>query len=128
MKSTFLLPLLLLAGCAATAESADTAARDRTRLDKALAGLTPGAPMRCLDPVRVTQVRGFPGTILYVQARGIVYRNDVQGSCPGLRYGDTVITQSIGPRYCSGDLVRTRSPVGPVSGSCALGDFIPYRK
>lgn len=120
--------LLLLAGCTTTAtEQSD--ARDRARLEKALAGLTPGEPVRCLRRDQFNQIRTFEGTILYVAGRNRLWRNDVVGSCAGLRRGDIVVTRSFGSQVCDGDIIQTRSPTGGfLSGSCSLGRFTPYTR
>ena len=120
--------LLLLAGCATTAtEPSD--ARDRARLEKALAGLTPGEPMRCLRHEQVNQIRTFDGTILYVAGRNRMWRNDVVGNCAGLRRGDIVVSKTFGGQYCEGDIIQTRSPTGGfLSGSCSLGRFTPFTR
>lgn len=119
--------LVLLAGCTTTAEQSD--ARDRARLEKALAGLTPGEPMRCLRHEQVNQIRTFDGTILYVAGRNRLWRNDVVGNCAGLRRGDIVVSKTFGSQYCEGDIIQTRSPTGGfLSGSCSLGRFTPYTR
>ncbi|MCX8478076.1 MAG: DUF6491 family protein [Sphingomonas sp.] len=120
--------LLLLAGCTTTAtEQSD--ARDRARLEKALAGLTPGEPVRCLRRDQFNQIRTFEGTILYVAGRNRLWRNDVVGSCAGLRRGDIVVTRSFGSQVCDRDIIQTRSPTGGfLSGSCSLGRFTPYTR
>jgi hypothetical protein len=120
--------LLLLAGCTTTAtEQSD--ARDRARLEKALAGLTPGEPMRCLHRDQFNQIRTFDGTILYVAGRNRMWRNDVVGNCAGLRRGDIVVSKTFGSQYCEGDIIQTRSPTGGfLSGSCSLGRFTPFTR
>lgn len=119
--------LLLLAGCTTTTEQSD--ARDRARLEKALAGLTPGEPVRCLRRDQFNQIRTFEGTILYVAGRNRLWRNDVVGNCAGLRRGDIVVTRSFGSQVCDGDIIQTRSPTGGfLSGSCSLGRFTPYTR
>jgi hypothetical protein len=121
--------LLLLAGCAATAGTEQSDARDRARLDKALAGLIPGEPVRCLRRDQYNEIRTFDGTILYVAGRKRLWRNDVVGSCPGLRRGDIVVSRSFGSQACDRDIIQTRAPTGGfMSGSCSLGKFMPYTR
>jgi hypothetical protein len=53
---------------------------------------------------------------------GDVFRNDVQGVCPGLRRNRTITyaaTSSRIPRLCKNDLIN----VVDTSASCPLGDF-----
>jgi hypothetical protein len=120
---------LLLAACTTTAASEQSDAREQARLDRALAGLTPGAPLHCVRHDQVNEIRTFEGTILYVAGRGRIYRNNVVGGCPGLRRGDIVVSKSFGSQYCAGDIIQTRSPTGgTLSGSCSLGEFTPYTR
>ena len=119
---------LALTACAAAVDR-PTEVREQARIDRALAGLMPGAPQRCLRRDEVNQIQTFKDTILYVQGRGRIYRNNVSGGCAGLRYGDIVISRSYGGSdYCAGDIIQTRPAMGPISGSCTLGEFIPYRR
>lgn len=121
--------LLLIAGCTTTAAAEQSDARDRARLEKALAGLTPGEPVQCLRRDQYNEIRTFNGTILYVAGRNRLWRNDVVGNCPGLRRGDIVVTRSFGSQICDRDIVQTRAPTGGfMSGSCSLGKFTPYTR
>lgn len=121
--------LLLLAGCATTAGTEQSDARDRARLDKTLAGLTPGESLRCIRRDQFNEIRTFNGTILYVAGRDRMWRNDVVGNCAGLRRGDIVVSKTFGSQYCDGDIVQTRSPQGGfMTGSCSLGKFTPYTR
>lgn len=127
----FAIPLVLVtAACAANAALPQrTSDRDRARLDKALAGLTPGKPQDCLDRVRMGETQSFPDTILYVEGRNRVWRNDTVGTCAGLANDDLIVTISTSGRLCRGDIVQTRARMGGmVTGSCSLGAFVPYTK
>jgi hypothetical protein len=120
---------LLLTGCATTAGTEQSDARDQARLEKALSGLTPGEPLRCIRRDQFNEIRTFEGTVLYVAGRGRMWRNDVVGNCPGLRRGDIVVSRTFGSQYCDGDIVQTRTPMGgSLSGSCSLGKFTPYTR
>jgi hypothetical protein len=127
--------ILLVAACAATAAASGqsgagrTDARQQARFERTLAGLTPGTPLRCLRRDQFNEIRSFDGTILYVAGRNRVYRNNVVGTCPGLRRDDIVVVKTFGGRYCSGDIVQTRARTGGMlTGSCSLGEFTPYRR
>ena len=128
----FALSALALTGLCATATSATEQNGDRSqqaKLERALKGLQPGAPQRCVSRDRVSELRGFDGEILFVAGRGKLWRNATVGSCRGLARGDLIVTRSLGRDYCTGDLVETRArPGGMLTGSCALGDFVPYTK
>ena len=123
--------LLAAALCATTTSASEQRAGpgDPARLQRALKGLSPGTAQRCLSRDRVTELRGFEGEILYVGGRNRVWRNHTVGHCNGLARGDLIVTNSIGRDYCSGDIVQTRERTGGMlTGSCSLGDFVPYTK
>ncbi|MBX3566094.1 MAG: hypothetical protein KF730_16155 [Sphingomonas sp.] len=126
----FALPLLLVATAATGAATEQRGASyEQAKLQRALSGLHPGAAKRCVRRDRVTEVRGFRDEILFVGGRGKLWRNRTTGSCGGLARGDIIVTHSFGSDYCAGDVVKTRSPNGGmVTGSCALGDFVPYTR
>ena len=127
----FAVPALLVAALCATTTSAteQRADREQAKLQRALKGLTPGAPSRCISRDRVNELRGFEGEILYVGGRNRVWRNQTLGTCSGLARGDLIVTHSISRDYCAGDIVQTRERTGGmITGSCSLGDFVPYTK
>lgn len=100
------------------------------RLAKALDGLTPGKPVSCLPRDRVTTVKGYNGTILYVQGKNKLWRNDTNGGCEGLgKHDDIMVSRSTMGAYCRGDIIETHSRSGGhFTGACSLGDFTPYSK
>jgi len=121
----------LAAALAAPASSEQNRHRqtDQERLNKALAGLVPGKPVHCLPHYRTTETRTFENTILYVAGRNKLWRNDPSGGCMGLKHDDILVTRSTTSEYCSGDIVETHSRTGGfITGSCALGDFVPYTR
>ena len=123
-------PILLLAGCATTAEAPQHSDRAMDRVERTLAGLTPGAPQSCVPRQQVRSTRAADGVILYVGSRDRVWRNDVGPGCSGLSRGDFFVSRSFGSQYCRGDILQTQTPGAPsiFSGSCALGDFVPYTR
>jgi hypothetical protein len=43
--------------------------------------------------------------------------------------GDALVTRQFGSQMCRGDIARSADLVaGFQTGSCALGEFIPYRR
>lgn len=125
----FAFPVLVLA-LAGTA-SADQRHPDlaEVALQKTLNGLTPGTPQRCLVRERFSEVRAVPNGVLYVGGQTRKYLNRVVGACPGLARGDLVIVRSLHGEPCEGDQVLTREKLnGRLSGSCTLGNFVPYGK
>lgn len=124
------LALLFLLG-AASAASADTVADRQARaLAKALEGKVPGKPQAC-----VTMNLGSEGphavtdsVLIYRVNRDLVYRNDLSNACTGISRGQTLLLKPTNNQYCRGDIAHSVDlTIGMNTGSCALGDFVPYR-
>ena len=107
-----------------------TAASPEKTLEERLEGLTPGKPVSCVSMRDVTQVKGYGDTLLYIQGRNRVWRNETNGGCDGIgRRDDFMVTRTTMSQYCRGDIIETRSRSGGYfTGTCSLGDFIPYTK
>jgi len=132
-------PLLFLclvaAGCAPTvAETArrqDRAAVQSAKLDKALAGLTPGPAENCLSGIdrRRARTTTFGSTLVFRISRDKVFRNDMNGNCTSGTFDPIIVTRTPSTSLCRGDIAQlidrtSRFPVG----SCSYGDFIPYTR
>ena len=123
--------LTLVLACAANAALPQRGGdrSDEARIAKRLAGMTPGAPQNCLVRERFSEMEGHSGTILFVGGAKKIWRSDLRGACPGLSRGDLPVITSISGRMCSGDRVQTRERIGGMlTGSCVLGNFVPYSK
>ncbi len=97
--------------------------------DRMLAGKTAGPAAKCLPLQRSNDMTVIDDdTILYQDGR-TTYVNQPLGSCNLLGSGGfALVTRVFGSQLCRGDIatvVDTSS--GATVGSCALGDFIPYR-
>lgn len=130
-----LLPILLaaLASCTATpAETARATEREAARqqaLAAQLDGLVPGKPTSCLDSAGSTQLKSYGSTLLYKASNNVIYRTDTIGACDGVARGDILVTRSSSGRLCRGDLAQTVDSGSLFfTGSCAIGDFVAYRK
>ena len=127
----FALPMIgsmLLVGCMGQGGDAESAATT-AGLDKALAGLTPGATTSCIPPqYSPVSTKVYGKVLLYESTNGDVYRNDTAGGCEGT--GDDILVQvEYEGRPCSGDIIRTVDRSSHFqTGSCALGQFTSYRK
>jgi hypothetical protein len=66
--------------------------------------------------------------LIYRVSNKLVYVNQTTGGCQGVARGDALVTRQFQTRLCRGDIAQTVSlPPGIPTGSCALGDFTPYR-
>lgn len=120
---------LLVAACA-TQIAYERSPKASQELAAALAGKAAGSPVNCLSSHRSSDMRVIDDhTILFRDGR-TTYVNQPPGGCMGLdRIGATLVTRSVGStQLCRGDIARVvdlRTGIG--SGSCVLGDFVPYR-
>lgn len=127
------LPLILAAGCATSATDETrlhVQQQEAARLDAALAGFTPGTPVTCLpsQDVRGPEAYG-ENVLLFRVGQNLIFRSTTHGSCRGVGRGETLITRHYTGRMCSGDIARTANlTTGIETGSCVLGDFVPYRR
>jgi hypothetical protein len=103
--------------------------RDRIAYEKLLAGKTPGPAQHCID-TRWTrpQLTAYQGKLLYRVSKKLVYVTDTGGGCEAVTRGDTIVTRQFQTQLCRGDIAQTVNlPARIPSGSCAMGDFVPYR-
>lgn len=129
MRAGLLAAILLVTGCAGGYQAQPLTQKQTVRLEKELAGKVAGEPTACINRLPQSDLRVISDSVLlYRVSSRLIYRNDVIGRCTGLQRGDTLITQSYSSQICRGDIARVADlSVGTVTGSCALGDFIPYR-
>ena len=125
--------LALIAGCANTPPTESqlrAQARDAAKLDEALAGYTPGKPVNCVEnrDLRGPEAYG-DHTLLFRASSKLIWRTDTSGSCEDVKRGDTLITHQYNSRLCKGDIARTANlQAGFQTGTCVIGEFVPYRK
>jgi hypothetical protein len=123
------LALLALSACATgPAPVGKLSDREAKDLAKALDGKVAGTPVSCVSTNKGENLRAIGDrTLIYRVSSKLVYRNDLIGACTGLRFGDTLVMEVFGSRYCRGDMARSVNLYsGAQTGSCALGDFVPY--
>ncbi len=129
-----LLPALaLVAGCANTPPSESqlrAQARDAAKLEEALAGYTPGKPVPCVENRELRGPEAYgETTLLFRASRKLIWRTETSGSCDDVKRGDALVTRQYGSRLCKGDIARTANLTSGFStGSCVIGEFVPYRK
>lgn len=129
MRRWMMFAPLLLGACAGSYEPPRLTEKQTAELEKALAGKVAGEKQNCIPMRPQSSFRAISGNVvLYRMSGSLIYRNDLLGSCPGLTRGDTLILRTIGSQYCRGDIVSSADlTTGMRTGSCALGDFTPYR-
>ncbi len=117
---------LLLGTGTASADSEGRAAERQDIVDRELAGKMAGESEDCISRRSYRRlVVASDSTLLFRVSDNLVYRNDLQQSCPGM--ADSAFEPAIdsrGSRVCRGDIATVER--GPQT-SCALGAFIPYR-
>ncbi|NNM77486.1 hypothetical protein HJG53_11265 [Sphingomonas sp. ID1715] len=120
-----------LIGTAAISQTGDRATeRDLKLMDTWLAGKQPGRPTSCIPSSQIRSTYYVGGrTILYRMRNGTVYRNEPPGGCPGLNSNLALETRNPTGLLCSGEIAHVRDySQGYSPGSCALGEFVPFRK
>jgi hypothetical protein len=122
------LALALATVSAAPVPTQSAEQRDQAALEKALAGLTAGPPVHCINQRDVTSTEVHGDKILYELGRSRKWVNETNGVCGG--HGDDIlVTRSTMSQYCEGDIVTLRDRAGGMTtGSCSLGKFVPYTK
>ena len=122
---------LLAGSCTAVPEQRAPSPKAQRELADALAGRTPGPPVRCIPSYRADQMQVIDDyTILFRDGR-TVYLQKPRGGCFGLATGGrTLVTRKFGTTdTCDGDinrLVDLNSGIG--GGSCVFGPFVPYTR
>ena len=131
-RMSTLVALALLGGCASAhnqAAEAERRAKAEIEIADQLKGLTAGEPKSCIDQTRVHNVHKYAGAIIYEYSPREKYRNNVSDGCFGLSRGDIIVTKTPTSQLCRGDIITTVSAGSRIpSGTCGLGDFIPYKK
>ncbi len=129
--------MILLAAAATSLVACETtnsppeqrSAAAQATYDKMLVGKTAGRPAKCLPLQRSNDMVVIDDdTILYRDGR-TTYVNKPLGSCNLLSRGSyALVTRSQGSQLCRGDIgTVTDVSTGTTVGSCAMGDFVPYK-
>lgn len=129
MRAWICLTPMLLAACTGSYEPTPLTQKQATKLEEELAGKVAGEKVSCIDQQPQTNLTVISNNVLlYRVNKRLIYKNELMGSCNGLTFGDTLIVRVFGTQLCRGDLAASANLMsGMTTGSCALGDFIPYR-
>lgn len=131
IPAALVLAVLPLAACATGPQEPPKLTEKQTMaLEKELAGLVPGEKQSCISRFPQADMRAISDEVLlYRVSSRLIYKNELIGSCNGISRGDILVTKSFGSQLCRGDIAHVLSPTSRMlTGACALGDFIPYRK
>ncbi len=124
-----------LAACTTAPPPGPRSAEAEAELQQLIAGRTAGQPMSCLPGYnsRSSNMTAIDdSTIAFSNGSGgdVYVSNVTSGGCARLASGFyTLVTRTTGSRLCSGDIANvTDLRTGIIVGSCALGEFTPYRR
>ena len=129
MRSVSLLLLAsTLVGCS-TYPPPPRSQSSEAHLQSLLAGKVAGTPVQCMpSTAKDDMIVIDDNTIVFRDGSRRLWRNDLQGTCYGLRMGGALVTRSgVGTSsLCRGDVNDVVSSGGMITSSCILGDFVPY--
>ncbi|GAA4749662.1 hypothetical protein GCM10023264_15030 [Sphingomonas daechungensis] len=128
---SLLLSAAALASCATQPPSPTEAAESQAKLASLTAGKVAGQPLTCLPPgLRSANMEIIDDSTIAYREGSRLYVNHLRGSCSNLKSGFyTLVVRSGGSGQCSGDIADvTDVRTGMTAGSCALGEFVPYRQ
>ncbi len=109
-------------------DGAGVQATDDAKLAKRLDGLSAGKPVACIPVQNIQDIQLYNGTAVYMQGSSRIWTNQTLGGCDNRR-DDIIVSRTSGGSYCRGDIIQLRSrSSGFFTGSCALGDFVPYSR
>lgn len=130
MKLLFAVSLAALTTACVVGEPVDLSPEDQGELSAALRGRVAGPPLNCVPQRNLRGSRSIgEGAILFQGNNGMAYVNRPRSGCPIITQSKALITQTPSTQLCQGDIVNVVDPVANFSfGSCALGEFIPYRR
>lgn len=92
-----------------------------------LAGREAGAPQKCVVAMPRERLLVVDSRTLSYRFGNSVYRTRVRDECPGLNVQSTIIVDTIGDRYCDGDLIKVVEPGATMPRHiCSIGPFTRY--
>lgn len=87
-----------------------------------------GEPVQCIPRTRLRRSTAASDNVLLYDDGSTVYVNTPHLGCPRAR-DNTMISSTPINRLCSGDVVLVQDlRINVPLGSCALGEFVPFRK
>ena len=121
----------MLASCSTGQLQETRSPKAQKELAEALAGHTPGPPVRCIHSNQLNQMKVIDDwTILFKDGRTIYVQNP-RGGCPGIGSHRNVLISRPMPssQLCSGDIQQLFDPTSGIGGgACVFSEFVPYTK
>jgi hypothetical protein len=121
----------MLASCSTSQAQQTRAPRAQKELAQALAGLTPGPPVRCIHNYQTNQMEVIDDWTILFRDGSTIYVQHPRGGCPGLANGNRALVtrQIVTNDLCDKDFnamvdLVSRSP----GGACIFGPFVPYTR
>jgi hypothetical protein len=121
----------MLASCSTGQLQETRSPKAQKELEEALAGRTPGPPLRCIRNYRTNQMQVIDDWTLLFRDGRTLYVQNPRGGCNGLGNGSrTLVTRPFGTNdLCDGDINQVVDLVAGIhGGSCVFGPFVPYTK
>jgi hypothetical protein len=131
MKRFLAFPIFALAAACAPAGPIEMSPEEQDEFAKAVAGRTAEAPVSCISQLNAGGNRSIGEGVILFGDRGdqVIYVNRPAAGCPVTDGGRALVLRTTTTRFCRGDIASVVDPVsGSGYGSCALGDFTPYRR
>ena len=122
---------LTLASCSTAPAQEARSPKAQRELADALAGRTPGPPVRCIPTYRADHMQVIDDYTMLFRDGRIIYVQNPRGGCPGIGNGSrTLVTRTFGgSQLCDGDINHTVDLVSRIQGgACVFGPFVPYTK
>ncbi len=118
-----------LAACSTASVPEQRSPDAQARYNQLLAGKSAGEPVRCLPNYRTRDMVVIDDNTILFRDGSTVYVNHPLGGCGRLGRGNSaLVTKTFNSQLCRGDISQVIDPTsGVIAGSCAMGDFIPYR-
>jgi len=129
--------LLLAAGAvtllgSASPEQVTRSPKAQQDLAKALAGRVAGTPVECINDFRSeARMTVIDDNTLLFRSGDVIYLQNPRGGCANLSNRTNALTtqRRSTNQLCAGDINQVVQPSsGIFLGSCAFGQFTPYRK
>ncbi len=129
----------LTAGCAYDGDTQSSASASRTAevdyrgrtLAQVLEGRRAERPRSCVSSRELGGNEGFGENVILFrgQTNSVVFVNRPTAGCPEIGPGRAIRVRTPSAQICSGEIIDVFDPVAGFDfGSCALGEFTPYRR